>query len=207
MRKNFIAIHLLTLLFIITVLLLPTRFTFLAWNIVLAIIPFDIALIIKHLAPTYKWLSITFVLVWLIFYPNTIYMITDFAHLSAIGTGLITSHQILNYGLLATGIFLGVTLGITSARIVIQALLSTRSNATKLMLLIIISVLSSYAIYVGRFLRLNSWDLILDFNTVFVQMHDALSLHAMHFVLVFTFVQIFLMLTYVVLNPKNTDVL
>lgn len=81
-------------------------------------------------------------------------MIPDFAHLSAIGTELTTSTQILNYGLLTSDIFLDVFLGIVSARRIIQT-------------------------------------------------HAALSIHALHFTVVFTLVQIFLMLTYVTLTATS----
>lgn len=205
MKKYLITTHTLILVFILTIFLLPTRFTFLSWNIVLAVIPFDIALLIKYLAPKHRFLVIPLAFVWLIFYPNTVYMITDFAHLSSIGTDLVTSTQILNYGLLATGIFLGVSLGITSAHTVLRAMLPNRSGTFKLSMFVIISLLSSYAIYVGRFLRLNSWDIFVDLNSVLVQMHGALSEHALHFILVFTFVQVFLFLVYIVLSPQQNE--
>lgn len=202
--KNYLyTTHVLILLFIFTIFILPTRFTFLSWNIILATIPFDIALLIQHLFPKHKILTTPLVLIWLIFYPNAIYMITDFAHLSAIGTGLTTSTQILNYGLLASGIFLGVFLGIVSARTIIQTLFPNSSYYFKLIIFTGISIASSYAIYVGRFLRFNSWDIFLDVHTLFAQMHAAFSIHALHFIVVFTLVQIFLMLTYVTLTAKS----
>lgn len=205
MKKYILSTHILILLFIVTIFLLPTRFTFLAWNIFLAVIPFDIALCVKKLTPKHKLLVIPLTLLWLIFYPNTIYMITDFAHLSAIGTGLINSTQILNYGLLAIGIFLGVSLGISSARIMLQTWLPTSSYIVTFGVFSIISILSSYAIYMGRFLRLNSWDLLLDIHNVILQMNHALSVHSLHFILVFTFVQIFLMIINVTLNPYTQN--
>lgn len=203
MKKYILSVNALVFLFMITIFLLPTRFTFLSWNIFLALIPFNLALIIYWLAPKLKWLSIPVALLWLIFYPNTIYMITDFAHLSAIGTDLITSEQILNYSLLATGIFLGVSLGISSARLVIQAYLPNASQLLKLSAFTIISILSAGAIYIGRYLRLNSWDLLLDVHDVLFQMQNALSTHALHFVLIFTFLQVFIMMTFVILSPHQ----
>lgn len=203
MKKYILSVHALVFLFMITIFLLPTRFTFLSWNIFLALIPFDLALMIYWLVPKLKWLSIPVALLWLIFYPNTIYMITDFAHLSAIGTDLITSEQILNYSLLATGIFLGVALGISSARLVIQSYLPNTSQMFKLSVFTIISILSSYAIYIGRYLRLNSWDLLLDVHDVLLQMQNALSTHALHFILIFTFLQVFIMMTFVILSTHQ----
>lgn len=204
MKKYILNVHVLVFVFILTVLLLPTRFTFLTWNIFLALIPFDLALLIRWLVPKSKLLALPFTLIWLIFYPNTIYMITDFAHLSAIGTDLITSVQILNYGLLATGIFLGVSMGISSARIVIQSWFPHSNQLNKLVVFTILSALSAYAIYIGRYLRLNSWDLFVDLQSVLTQMHTSVSMHVLHFVLIFTFVQLFLMSIFVVFSPDTT---
>lgn len=206
MKKYILTIHALVAFFVITILLLPTHFTFLAWNVFLALIPFDLSLIIYALNPKYKWLSLPLLFIWLIFYPNTIYMITDFAHLSAIGTELLTTTQILNYSLLATGIFLGVSMGLASARLILKSYLKTSSQLTKLLVFTGLSTLSSYAIYIGRYLRLNSWDLLLDFKTVLIQMQDAFSSHAMVFIVIFTALQVFLMLVFVSLNSPNTSV-
>lgn len=206
MKKYILTIHALVAFFVITILLLPTHFTFLAWNVFLALIPFDLSLIIYALNPKYKWLSLPLLFIWLIFYPNTIYMITDFAHLSAIGTELLTTTQILNYSLLATGIFLGVSMGLASARLILKSYLKTSSQLTKLLVFTGLSTLSSYAIYIGRYLRLNSWDLLLDFKTVIIQMQDAFSSHAMIFIVIFTALQVFLMLVFVSLNSPNTSV-
>lgn len=206
MKKYIFTIHALVAFFVITILLLPTHFTFLAWNVFLALIPFDLSLIIYALNPKYKWLSLPLLFIWLIFYPNTIYMITDFAHLSAIGTELLTTTQISNYSLLATGIFLGVSMGLASARLILKSYLKTSSQLTKLLVFTGLSTLSSYAIYIGRYLRLNSWDLLLDFKTVLIQMQDAFSSHAMVFIVIFTALQVFLMLVFVSLNSPNTSV-
>lgn len=206
MKKYILTIHALVAFFVITILLLPTHFTFLAWNVFLALIPFDLSLIIYALNPKYKWLSLPLLFIWLIFYPNTIYMITDFAHLSAIGTELLTTTQILNYSLLATGIFLGVSMGLASARLILKSYLKTSSQLTKLLVFTGLSTLSSYAIYIGRYLRLNSWDLLLDFKTVLIQMQYAFSSHAMVFIVIFTALQVFLMLVFVSLNSPNTSV-
>lgn len=204
MKKYIFTVHALVLLFILTVFLLPTRFTFLTWNIFLALVPFDLALMIRGIAPKSKLLALPLTLIWLIFYPNTIYMITDFAHLSAIGTDLVTSVQILNYSLLATGIFLGVSMGISSARLVLQSWFPENSQTKKLFVFTLLSALSAYAIYIGRYLRLNSWDLFVDLHSVLAQMHASVSMHTVHFVLIFTFLQIFLMLIFVVFTPVTT---
>jgi len=203
MKKTLIAVHALVLAFIIIILISPTRFTFLAWNIFLALIAYELAILIYWSGKHYKWLSWSLSIIWLIFYPNTIYMITDFSHLSAIGTELLTTTQILNYSLLATGIFFGVTMGISSARIAIQTLFPKSNTFSKFIVFSFISALSSYAIYVGRYLRLNSWDLVLDFKNVLIDMHAAMSTHAIHFILIFTCLQIFLMLIFMIFAPNT----
>lgn len=116
MKRGIVEIHILVALFMLTVWLFPTNFMFLIWNVFLALIPFDLSLLIKN-RQLKRWMTVVLTLVWLIFFPNTMYMLTDFSHLSSIGTGLMTETQFFNYALLASGVMIGTLLGVSSAHI------------------------------------------------------------------------------------------
>lgn len=157
-----LAIHVIVLLFFGFVLLTPTHFTFLNWNIFLALLPLDFAIIVnisKRLS-----IQIIFSLLWLLFYPNTMYMITDFIHLQYIGIGLTVRMQYFNYAVLAAGVFMGVVLGRLSIELILKHYFHRRHELLQLILIFGLSLIASVGIYLGRFLRLNSWD-------VFTQTH------------------------------------
>ena len=56
-------------------------FAFLSWNLFLAFVPYAISKKINGAAIKNKWKFLLYVLVWLIFIPNSFYIITDLFHL------------------------------------------------------------------------------------------------------------------------------
>lgn len=160
-------IHAIILLFFALILLYQSRFAFLIWNIILALVPFDLGLLCR-LFKTSRWRYLI-AAIWLLFFPNALYMITDFSHLSSIGIGLSTAFQFVEYAILSGGIFIGVTLGLTSLFILYPLFIPNHQHLINQTVTFgILSVCSSVAIYIGRFLRINSWD-------VFYQLHTTIS--------------------------------
>lgn len=167
MSKKVLTIHAIILLFFALILLYQSRFAFLIWNIILALIPFDLSLL-GRLFKNSRWRYLIGV-VWLLFFPNALYMITDFSHLSSIGVGLSTAFQFVEYAILAGGIFVGVTLGLTSLFILYPLFIPNYQRLVNQAATFgVLSVCSSVAIYIGRFLRINSWD-------VFYQLHTTIA--------------------------------
>lgn len=153
-RNNILMVHLVVFLFIAFVYLTPTHFDFLMWNVFLALLPLDFALLV--IVSRLKISQLVFSVLWLLFFPNTMYMITDFIHLQYISTALDVRYQYFNYSVLAAGIFIGVFLGILSLEIMMRHFLKNRRGLVALFTLGVVSWISSFGIYLGRFLRLNS---------------------------------------------------
>ena len=127
-----------------------------AWNLVLAWIPFGLALIVYERARTGPltpaWAAVG--VLWLLFLPNAPYIVTDLKHVGT-GDGVPVLYDVL---LLSAAAWTGLLLGLTSlflmhavARRVVGAL-----NAWALVVGAL--ALSSFGIYLGRVLRWNSWD-------------------------------------------------
>lgn len=97
MKKDILRVHLVVLSLLLVIWLVPTNYNFLIWNLFLALVPFDLALIIRYLSGKkgQLLLKLGLTVVWLAFFPNAMYMVTDFSHLSSIGTGLMTETQFL----------------------------------------------------------------------------------------------------------------
>jgi uncharacterized membrane protein len=133
-------------------------YIFLAWNLFLAWIPFAISNML-YTNKEIKRLKRFFLLAaWLLFLPNAPYIITDFLHLK--------ERQPIPYWydvlLLFSASFNGLMLGLLSVQRV-DNFLSGRLNKRKTTLFITTSFfLCAFGIYIGRYLRWNSWDIFLN---------------------------------------------
>ncbi|WP_164995838.1 DUF1361 domain-containing protein [Miniphocaeibacter massiliensis] len=149
----------------------------LVWNIFLAFLPVLFSEKLLYVANKKILLFLLFFL-WLIFWPNTFYVITDIIHLSTLefyktvagsnyGEYLkIYSTNITNWINLLTiaiGVAYSIFCGFISERYVEKTIFQIfnfkSKNISKISFRFILSLASGFAIYIGRFLRLNSWDI------------------------------------------------
>lgn len=146
-------------------------YKFLIWNLFLAWIPLLFSLLIYyiyvfHKRSIFRTIYMLFLgIVWVIFYPNSPYIVTDFIHLSGIQyyfTNLgYSMNFIIWYDFMMISLFIltGFLLGFISLYI-IQILLMDRFNRFIAWIFVgSILFLSSFGIYLGRFIRWNSWDM------------------------------------------------
>jgi uncharacterized membrane protein len=142
-------------------LIQKVRYQFLIWNLFLAWLPYSFSLVVSaihQVRPRWWWALIIPGTLWLLFLPNAFYIVTDFIHL--------TNHPLIpiwyDAGLLAitswTGIFLAVVSLYTIQRIVRGYL----GNLVAWGFSMLVIGLNGYGVYLGRFLRWNSWDLFFD---------------------------------------------
>lgn len=162
---KYIPIRNISIGILVTTLLLTIRikltqdplFIFLGWNLILALIPFGIALFIyKNPSILSRWYSrIALALIWLLFLPNAPYIITDFIHLQISKSNFF----VLDFILIASCAITGVLSGVYSFKIMIELLSLFYSKKFMNLLSIAISFLCGFGVYLGRVVRLNSWDI------------------------------------------------
>jgi uncharacterized membrane protein len=131
--------------------------TTIVWNLLLAWIPFGMALIVSHAATAGISGRVLGVLaaLWLIFLPNAPYTLTDLKYVGA-GEDVPILYDVLLLSAAAwTGLLLGFT-SLLSMQALAQRLLGT---ATAWALVLCALTMSSFGIYLGRVGRWNSWDL------------------------------------------------
>ncbi len=148
----------------ISMLLLRVKLThsiyllFLLWNLFLAAIPYSLSTIIKTdfrlRRSNLKNLGI--IIIWLLFIPNTFYLITDFVHLNPSNL----YRYIFDFALLSSFTIAGFYFGILSIHTIYKQIQFFYSNTISRIFLISISYLCAFGIYIGRVLRFNSWDII-----------------------------------------------
>lgn len=135
------------------------EYSYLLWNIVLAALPLVLAIRLVNILRSKRWSAwepTGITLLWLLFLPNSFYMISDFIHLRSIG-----SDDILYAAVLFTSfIYLGVLLGFCSLLLVHHELRRRLTSTAAATWVGITLLLCSFAIYIGRDLRWNSWDVI-----------------------------------------------
>lgn len=131
-----------------------TTFLFLAWNLVLAWIPFLISSQLTKFQRSKRWRIGAVLLMWLLFWPNAPYILTDLYHLYP-RPGVPFWFDMM---LILSFAWTGLLLGLFSLRQVhvFAALRWGRSRARALVVAVI--ALGSYGIFLGRFQRWNSWD-------------------------------------------------
>lgn len=133
------------------------RYGFLVWNLFLAWVPLGAAALAFALARRGARLRVWgLAVVWLLFFPNAPYMLTDFIHLGAEG----------RYPLWYDGLMLSLfawtalMLGFVSLYLM-QSLIGRRAGAAAGWVVVVAVLgLSSVGVYIGRFVHFNSWDAV-----------------------------------------------
>lgn len=126
---------------------------FLIWNLILAWLPFLFALVIITFRRSQFMLG-TYGLLWLLFFPNTIYLVTDLIHLRFRVDVPIWYDAIMLFAFALTGLMLGL-LSLYFVHAVVE---SHFGAALGWLFVLITAVLGGIGVYIGRFLRWNSWD-------------------------------------------------
>ena len=135
-------------------------YAFLVWNLFLAAIPFGASLVLETLDAwrrmrPLQWASLV---VWLLFLPNAPYIITDFIHLRNRPPIPLWYDVLLLLSCAGTGLLLGYASVMIVHRIVARHYGVVAGWTTTLLALF----LSAFGMYLGRFLRWNSWEALTD---------------------------------------------
>jgi uncharacterized membrane protein len=172
-----------------------------AWNIILAMVPLVVSILfVRHYKSLKGWMRIGLLVLWIFFLPNTFYVITDFIHLQ--------SSVFYTFGMPYTPIeyVKKITDWISLLHIFLAALISLLSGSYSFFLLFEfgqrkwktpiqlgliggISLCSSVGIYIGRFLRFNSWDVLRPVLLI-KEVLSSLDRFSLQYILLFFFIHI-----------------
>ena len=132
------------------------RFIFLIWNLFLAWIPFIISTSFKRIQHI-KWRKQSFVFfIWFLFFPNALYIVTDLIHLDIESTVPKWYDALLLFSSSITGLLMAF---VSLLRMEKFLLLKFNNKMVNMMILVIL-FFGAFGVYLGRFLRWNSWDII-----------------------------------------------
>ncbi|WP_159471035.1 DUF1361 domain-containing protein [Dyadobacter sp. 3J3] len=134
-------------------------FIFMTWNLFLAWVPlFYIKWAwereLSRRTPTFLlWIHLV---IWLLFFPNAPYIVTDLLHLRATPENMVWYDAVMIF----TFAVAGFLTGLYSIRIV-HRLLTHRWNQYAAWLIVALSMfLSGFGVFLGRYGRWNSWDIV-----------------------------------------------
>jgi uncharacterized membrane protein len=134
------------------------------WNLFLAFLPLIFSSLLG--CKLHKVARIALMVLWLLFIPNAFYVLTDFIHISDLSyyVGGYYDFKNVDYAKdavvylelinITIGYLLALAMGLTSFKNIHQKFLAKHHSVV-----LIIFLLIGYAMYIGRFLRLNSWDI------------------------------------------------
>jgi uncharacterized membrane protein len=132
-------------------------YRFLVWNLILAWVPLVFA--VGAYARARRGVDVVVVVLlvpWLLFFPNAPYLLTDFIHLGE-GPAPLWYDALM----LSAFAWTGLLLGFASLYLVQMILRRTFGPAAAWLGVLVALGLASVGVYVGRFIRFNSWDALL----------------------------------------------
>jgi uncharacterized membrane protein len=199
------------LMVVLRILLTGTfRYSFLVWNLFLAWIPYILSLQIRRISSRgivtrkAKLLTAGIGVAWLFFYPNAPYILTDFIHVIEnplphdLPHSLLTTNAILWYDIILSSAFsfTGHIIGLISL-VILHRLINTIYRRRVGWAVASGAVfLGGYGIYLGRFERLNSWDILKHpLSTIRIGLINLFNVKAVLFAVCFGF---FIFLTYLI---------
>ena len=135
------------------------HYMFLVWNLFLAWVPLGAAYLAFTLARGRIDARVgALLVVWLLFFPNAPYMLTDFKHLHEPGHG---KAPLWYDGLMLSSFaWTALMLGFTSLYLVHAIIVRRVRTSVGWGAVVCVLGLSSFGIYLGRFAGFNSWDVV-----------------------------------------------
>jgi uncharacterized membrane protein len=153
-------------------------YLFLTWNLFLGFIPYAVS----HWWYTHSWVVqhriklLGLLLLWLAFVPNSFYIITDLFHLEEFNSAPKWFDLLLIFSFAWNGLLMGV-LSIRKTEKVLEMFIGSRFT---LFLVFVVMWLNALGIYIGRYMRFNSWDIITQPLSFFRETAD-LVFHPVHY--------------------------
>lgn len=150
-------------------------YLFLVWNLVLAWLPYLAALWASAVAGMrpgpIRALALSGAgLFWLLFLPNAPYIMTDFVHLP--GMDFVWWYDV---GVLLAFAWAGCVLGVASLHLMRELVRARFGDPASWAFVLATGALSGLGIYLGRFLRWNSWDVLTSPRALYRELAALLS--------------------------------
>ncbi|HEX8182958.1 MAG TPA: DUF1361 domain-containing protein [Candidatus Saccharimonadales bacterium] len=177
-------------------------YSYMVWNLFLAWLPLLLMVWLVRILRDKRWSSwqgIAVSVAWLGFLPNSFYMITDYIHLQDTPRVDVLFDAVMLTSFVCTGLVLGY-MSLYMFHVELRRRVPARSAAR---LIAFIIFLCSFAIYLGRDLRWNTWDLFVNPAGILFDVSDRLINPRAHPQMFVTILSFFLLLSVLYLLVWN----
>jgi uncharacterized membrane protein len=150
-----------------------TELWYLVWNLALAWVPLLLALWLERILRVRlwsSWLALLATFLWLAFLPNSFYVISDFVHLTEVPRVDVVFDTVMFASFAINGLMLGY-LSLFLVHCELRKRMSVRASG---LIIAAVLLISSFAIYIGRDLRWNTWDVIFSPASLLFDVSDRL---------------------------------
>jgi len=189
-----------------------TYYGFLIWNLFLAWVPFLFSWTAYRLYSRTRGVLLLLPLgaAWLLFFPNSPYIMTDLVHLTVrsskyISGGEVESRYWYDLTMLLLFTWSGWLTGFFSLY-QFQSVIYRRSGQLLSWVFVLVAcALGGYGVLLGRVYRLNSWDILTDRHQLVQLMQDSFNRQSVFFSLFITFALLVIyVILYSLLNMRGT---
>jgi len=149
-----------------------TTYLFLVWNLFLAFVPYAITqwLWTHSWVAKNKWKLAALLLGWLLFIPNSFYILTDLFHLDEFDSAPKWFDLLLIFSFAWNGLLLGI-ISVRKTEMILEIVTGRRFS---LLIVFVVMWLNAFGIYIGRYLRFNSWDIVMQPFSLFREMFEVI---------------------------------
>jgi uncharacterized membrane protein len=131
-------------------------FAFLEWNLFLAFVPFAISKTMAGLLINKKLKFAIGIFLWIVFLPNSFYIITDLFHLDMNGDVPLWYDLALLWSFAWNGLLFGI-LSVRQMELLVEKHIDKKLG---LFFVLPVMALNGFGVYIGRYMRFNSWDVL-----------------------------------------------
>lgn len=132
------------------------HFLFLNWNLFLAGIPLLLSRLLMHNENITKAKLLFLLPMWLLFFPNAPYILTDLFHLGRVSS----MPKWFDLMMILLFAWAGLFAGFKSLQDIQRMLAKFMSARKSMVVVVVLLFIAAFGVYIGRFERWNSWDLI-----------------------------------------------
>ena len=145
----------------------------LGWNMILAFVPIVVLYVFGHYIDERTWARVAVFILWLLFYPNSVYIVTDLIYIDSSAFVHVASPYVpyvylesLDAYVALLHIFIGAIIGLYTGLLGLNVWYERVPKKWRIPFLATVFTLSGTAVYIGRFLRYNSWDVLRVFSII-----------------------------------------
>lgn len=189
-------------------------FRFLIWNLFLGWIPFVFSSLTYGLGRLKGkgavWIAIPSAMMWLLFFPNSSYIVTDLLHLTSrssryLSGSLAEFHYWYDLMVVLMFVWAGLLIGFLSMYQIQEVIYDRLGRAASWIFVLGGTALGSYGVLLGRVYRLNSWDALTNRELLIRLMHESVSRPSLAFCMFFgTFLLTIYLTLYYLLNARGS---